>query len=214
MNDGWLALDIPAQQRQIVDGQLEAMRAGNAPPHFAVVGKMLKQIRDEVSAGAALLDAGCGSAYYYEVIEFYLPRWARYTGVDFSPAMVELARERYPDLPVSLGDLRDLSMFRDHTFDIVMSGATIAHIAEWKQALWELARVTSKWLLLHRTWVHDGDTLTFTENAYGHDVLYSKLGERELLTTLDDLGFFLTEERPSGEAIPGGAVKTYLFRRG
>ena len=119
---------IAAQQRELVDQQIAAMRAGNAPDHFKVVGKILSQLRDQTDLPSlSLLDAACGSAYYSEIAEFFVPRWVKYVGVDFNPSMLAMARHYYPALNLVRMDLRNLAL-QDVSSDFVMSGAAIVHI--------------------------------------------------------------------------------------
>ncbi len=211
---------IAARQRVLVDEQLAAMYERNAPPHFSTVGVVLNRIdREEASAEPAkrlsLLDAACGSAYYSEVIDHFAPNLVEYTGCDYNPGMVALAKECYPGLPVYECDVRKLTMFDAATFDVVLSGATIIHIREWRAALKELARVARRWLVLHRTWVHTDATPTTREihDAYGQRVWCYTFNEAQLIKQVRDLNFDLVATYPTGEAIRHGAVKTYLFRR-
>lgn len=209
---------IAAKQREIVKGQLAAMRAGDAPQHFAVLGDVLRRIRLEDGHGALrLLDAGCGSAYYSEILNHFDESIGliEYTGCDYNPGMIALAKETYPDLPIYECDVRKLIVFNDAVFDIVLSGATIIHIHEWRVVLKELTRVSRRWLVLHRTWVHTDGTPTTREihDAYGQDVWYQTFDEVELLEQVRKLNFDLVDTYPTGEGIRRGRVLTYLFRK-
>lgn len=64
-----------------------------------------------------LLDLGVGAGRTVEPLRQSLTD--RYVGLDFSPAMIEICRKRYPDADFRVGDARDLSMFRDRSFDVV-----------------------------------------------------------------------------------------------
>lgn len=211
---------IAGKQRELVDKQLADMRAGNAPEHFSTIEMVLNHIRrqevlTEPTKRLTLLDAGCGSAYYSEVVDHFAPNLVEYTGCDYNPGMVALAKERYPDLPVYECDVRKLTVFDDATFDIVLSGATIIHIREWRMALKELARIARKWLVLHRTWVHIDDTPTTRElhDAYGQQVWYYTFNEADLLKQVRKLNFDLVGTYPTGEGIRRGRVMTYPFRK-
>ena len=83
---------IATKQRELVGQQLAAMTTGNAPDHFKVVGRVLSQLRNQTDmTSLSLLDAGCGSAYYFEITDFYVPGWVEYVGVDFNPGMLATA---------------------------------------------------------------------------------------------------------------------------
>lgn len=207
---------VAAKQRQIADEQLRAMRDGNPPPHFAVVGRILSQLKQQTNQRSlSLLDAGCGSAYYYEIVHHFLPDWVRYFAADFNHGMLTMARQYYPGLPAARMDLRWLAI-RDLSMDLVLSGAAIAHIKEWGTAVEELARVTRRWLLLHRTLVNKSEPTTVSvERHYDKDVYRLRVSEQELLNLMKKLGMTLVMKCDAGEgAFPSGQENnTYLFDR-
>lgn len=67
--------------------------------------------------GHRVLDVGCGTGAH---LESYAEFGAICTGVDLSPAMLEVARRRVPDADLRIGDAKDLP-FDDDTFDIVLA---------------------------------------------------------------------------------------------
>jgi SAM-dependent methyltransferase len=62
---------------------------------------------------ATLLDVACGTGRYLEELR----RWYEVEGVDSSPAMLALARERLPDVPLREADMREFDLGR--VFDVV-----------------------------------------------------------------------------------------------
>jgi len=210
-DQNWTEESIAAAQRKLVDEQLTAMHDNKAPAHFAVIANVVSWLKEEGVEVASLLDAGCASAYYHEIIEYYHPGWCDYTGVDFNEAMLTLAESLYPSIALVKSDLRAIKL-PDRAFDVVMSGAALMHIRDWRDALGELMRVSNEWLLLHRTWVYvDGSETTIaTGDAYGHPVWFLRFGEDELVSLCEKGGFTLVNQWDSGE---GQAVYTYLFKR-
>jgi len=210
--------DIAGKQRDLVDQQLEAMRRGHAPPHFASLGELLQWLYDVVGDPSCLtlLDAACATAYYSDIIHYYVGEWIEYYGVDFNPGMVSMAQVLYPGLPIVQGNVCDMDMFSDRAFDIVLSGATIMHIEDWHTAVRELARVSRQWLILHRTWILpnvEEPTRVEMRDAYGHLVPYITFNEQELVTLVRECGFEMQRVVPSGETSPGWGNWTYLFER-
>jgi SAM-dependent methyltransferase len=208
---------IAIKQRQLVDQQLQSMRNGNAPEHFKVVGRILSQLKGQIRLKTIdVLDAGCGSAYYSEIVNFFVPGWIKYVGVDFNRGMLDMAQKFYPTLPLAYMDLQNLAI-RDESFDLVMSGAVIVHIREWNLAVRELARLTRRWLLLHRTLVYtDGRPTSVTiERHYDRDVYRVRINEGELLTLMSNLEMNLAIKCNAGEGeLPVGQENnTYLFDR-
>ena len=67
--------------------------------------------------GKSILDLGMGTGRTTE----YLLRLSRdYVGVDYSPAMSEYCRSRFPGVDFRCGDAADLSPFADGSFDVVV----------------------------------------------------------------------------------------------
>lgn len=90
-------------------------------------------------AGRRVLDAGCGSGPLSAALR---ARGAIVTGVDASPAMLELARERLggsADLYVA--DLSKPLPFADGSFDDVVSSLVLHYLEDWSAPLAELRRV-------------------------------------------------------------------------
>lgn len=87
--------------------------------------------------GMRVLDVACGPGY---VGEAAARAGATVTGLDFSPAMVELARARAPQLEFRVGDAQALP-FADRAFDAVTMNFGLLHLPHPERALLEAARV-------------------------------------------------------------------------
>lgn len=213
VRDAYANPAVAAKQRAVVEPQLKAMRSGKPPILFQVVGDILAKVVPTLPAPITLLDAGCGSAYYSEVIECFTPNCYIYTGADYNPGMVALARKKYPSLVIHQADLCSLD-FGNRSFDVVLSGACIAHIPEWEIALSEIARVASTYLILHRNpiWL-DGTPTTFDHRGdYDPGVWVYQFNEDELLSEiLGDFDVIAARNvcRPTARTV----TRTYLLRR-
>jgi SAM-dependent methyltransferase len=91
----------------------------------------------EVSPGQHLLDVACGPGH---VAAAAAARGARAQGLDFSAAMVGIARNTYPHIPVTEGDAEALP-YSDSTFDAVVSSFGLHHVPRPEAALAECRRV-------------------------------------------------------------------------
>jgi SAM-dependent methyltransferase len=206
-----MSADIPLKQRNLVDQQLRDMYEGRAVPHFAVIRDVFSRIE---ATPLRLLDAGCASGYYSEILRYMATQSIDYMGSDYNGAMVQMAKRYYPDLPFARMDIRSLG-WKDASFDAVLSSAVLAHVREWQKALSELMRVTRKWLILHRTWVNlRGKTRIEVRREYDVDVYRVYIQRSELFAWLSRGGFDLAfgmecYEGPSG----GGDTQdlTFLF---
>jgi ubiquinone/menaquinone biosynthesis C-methylase UbiE len=90
--------------------------------------------------GKKILDAGAGTG---QISAALLSTGAIVTGVDISPSMLAIAKERcaqYPDFTPLEGDLRKLP-FPDNSFDMVTSRWVLEFVPGWTKAIRELRRV-------------------------------------------------------------------------
>lgn len=90
-----------------------------------------------ISRGMQVLDVATGPGY---VAAAAARRGAVVTGLDFSSAMVGLARSRYPDIRFREGDAQALP-FADTSFDAVLICFGLLHFPDADQALREAFRV-------------------------------------------------------------------------
>ncbi len=97
--------------------------------------------------GLRVLDAGCGSGLYGELL---LERGARVTGIDQSEQMLAHARRRLAgrDVELRVADLRQPLPFADGSFDAVVSALVLHYVRDWSTPLAEFRRVLrpSGWL--------------------------------------------------------------------
>jgi SAM-dependent methyltransferase len=114
--DDWIALQEPLQ-RPLYEVLLDAV---------------------ELGPGFALLDAGCGSGV---VSLLASERGASVTGLDMSPAFVEIARLRCHAGQFRVGDLNHPLPFPDDAFDGVIFSNSLQFLANPSLAVREAARV-------------------------------------------------------------------------
>ena len=91
-----------------------------------------------VGAGSRALDVATGTG---DLAIELASRGAYVTGVDFSPAMLDLARNKAPDVDFEEGDALALR-FADGEFDAATVGFGARNFADLDKGLRELARVT------------------------------------------------------------------------
>lgn len=87
--------------------------------------------------GMRLLDVACGTGVAAQAAA---GAGARVTGVDFSPAMVVIARRLHPALAFQAGDAEGLP-FDDASFDAVIANFGIHHVEHPERAIAEARRV-------------------------------------------------------------------------
>jgi SAM-dependent methyltransferase len=92
----------------------------------------------KVGPGTRLLDVGCGSGL---TLVLATQRGAIPAGLDISPGLLEVARDRLPGADLREGDLEYLP-FADATFDAVTGINAFQFAGDPRRALREAARVT------------------------------------------------------------------------
>ena len=214
LRESWRDSAIPPRQRRLAEQQLTAYRASQP---IAVFDVLVDAIRANLvpSMKTSLLEIGCSSGYYAEVLKIKGVDVA-YVGCDYSEAFIQMARNCYPDLSFDIEDATALQ-YDDATFDIVVSGCCLLHIPDYAQAIAETARVTRRIAIFHRTPVfHTLTTQMFTKKAYGVPTLEIHFNERELISHFVANGLrvigivTLSADWHMGDA---SAVKTYVCEK-
>ncbi|MBY0340737.1 MAG: methyltransferase domain-containing protein [Rhodocyclaceae bacterium] len=211
LRTSWQSPEIPQRQRFLVDSQLSAHKRGVATPVFDVLVKALRAL--SVPAGSSVLEIGCSSGYYSEVLAS-ADLGLVYSGCDYSPAFIEMAEEKYPDIAFDVQDATELR-YADRSFDIVISGCCLLHIPEYSVAIAETARVTGQYAIFHRTPVVIGrSTEYFRKKAYGVETVEIHFNEEEFIGLLTQSGLRLVATYTLDESIPeGSACRTYVCRK-
>lgn len=211
-SDSWKNSRIPKEQLKLVDKELEKLHSGNPPSVYKVAAEALKAIPGDNRL--TLLDMGCASGYYSEVISTLTGERFEYTGADYSDAMLAVARKRYPDIRFMNLDIRHIDL-PDKSYDVVLSGAVIVHVEEWKEAIRELTRITRSFLILHRTPVTNGKSYRTQDKGYaGVPIFFNTYNKNELVNLMSGCSFKKIFERnvyPHDEK--GLGYITYVFER-
>ena len=187
--DAWKDEDIPEQQLMLAEEQLSSWLAGERIAPFDTCASLLDAIHGALTA---VLEIGCSSGYYSEVIGRRHPE-SRYVGVDYSRAFCDLGFTRFPSANFICSDTVRLP-FRDSAFPLVISGSVLLHVQDWRAALRETLRVTSRYAILHRTPVTSARTGTFTKRAYGKRLIEWSFNEDDLLQECRCFGFSLAQQ--------------------
>ena len=117
----------------------------------------------------SILDVGCGTGPIYQLIT--LPstrkRTFKYKGVDYSPAMIEVAKKEFPLGNFEVQDARSLTEAA-LSWDCVLLMHCLDHLDDYQSAIKEAARVAKKYvcIVLWRSFVDEGTRLN-DRNMYG-----------------------------------------------
>ena len=102
-------LSPAAREQQLLWGSNPSHWARFAEPHTRPLFEAVLAATS-VTAGIRLLDVGCGSGL---LLELAAARGATVTGLDVSPGLLAVARDRVPDAELWLGDLQELPFPND-----------------------------------------------------------------------------------------------------
>lgn len=185
-------------------------------PAFDALTEILDRNIPNVN-GLNLLEIGCSSGYYYDVLRIKGIQ-ASYRGCDYSEAFIALARHHYPGVPFDVEDAVGLR-YRSESFDIVVSGCCILHIADYEKAISEAARVSRTYVVFHRTPImHLHGPLVFRKKAYGFETIEIHFNEQKLvelfsahkLCIIDVNTHYISWDTKRQDAL---AMKTYLCKK-
>jgi ubiquinone/menaquinone biosynthesis C-methylase UbiE len=125
-----------------------------------------------------------------------LPGGLRYTGIDYSRAMIARARTHYPSTAFEEADATSLP-YADGAYDIVFNGVSLMHIIDYQAVIREAARVAARYCIFHTVPIFDDHQTTFLRKyAYGAPVVEVVFGKRELMELCREAGLRLEREWP------------------
>lgn len=210
MVTAWQDPAIPARQRALVQSELESMYRGAPPVVYQVLGNLLSPILQDQDS---VLEIGCASGYYYEILEYLLNRRLAYTGVDYSSPLVAMAREFYPQAVFEEADGAALP-FEDRRFHCAISSCVLLHTPNWTDHVKETIRVADRYVAVHRTPVCRTHPTHFLKKfAYGVETVELRFNEAAFLQAFLQEGLTL-ENAIQYHADPAGDAfeVSYLFR--
>jgi 2-polyprenyl-3-methyl-5-hydroxy-6-metoxy-1,4-benzoquinol methylase len=108
----------------------------NNPAFLKLVGNL---------KGKTVLDAGCGEGYNTRI---FARMGAKITGIDISPRLIEHARLAEQKEPLGIRyepvSFTDMSIFKDESFDTVVSTMALMDSPDFEKAITEIYRVLKK----------------------------------------------------------------------
>jgi 2-polyprenyl-3-methyl-5-hydroxy-6-metoxy-1,4-benzoquinol methylase len=167
-----------------------------------------------VSAGARVLDVGCGEGRFAAVLA---RAQAEVVGIDVAAEPLRRARLRHPELDLRQVPVQGAWPLQDASFDAVWAGEVIEHVADTAGWLSELRRVLrSGGLLLLSTPSHGRlQMLRWALDPHIFDAHFNPRADhlrfytrRTLTELLEDFGFHDVDVRSAGG--PPGARRQLL----
>lgn len=212
---GWFAARTVSRQERAYRRLIAAMKNGEPRLDFRIAAEAVAATG---LSNPRLLEIGCGSGYYSEILTTLLPGDVRYTGIDYSEAMIARAREHYPAVAFEVADATKLP-YAEQAFDIAFNGVSLMHVIDYHAAIREAARV-ARFCIFHSVPVFENYRTTYlSKYAYGAPVVEVVFGKQELMSLCSDAGLRLMREWPGipydVHDVTGhhSSATTYLFAR-
>lgn len=211
----WQQADIVAKQDMSQQQTQQALQSGELNRTLQAFKTAMQAIPFDNQQ--SILEIGCSTGYYVTIFNHLFPGELDYTGTDYSAAMIDAARQRYPDHPFFVADAAALPI-PDNAYDMVLSAGVLMFVQDYQRAIAETVRTARDWCIFHRipTLPHH-KTVYLSGDAYGVDVATIYFQEAELRRLFQQNGLTLHAvydidkiDRVRGEPV---MMKTYLCRR-
>ena len=135
---GYTAEEVAKFENETWSRCANSYMAGFGPLVRAAIEPLLDKV--SITAGERVLDEGTGPGLVAEAIA---ERQADVVGIDFSDAMLAVARQLHPDLDFKKASAEKLP-FQDNEFDVVVGNFILHHSGAPEKVLSEAYRVLSK----------------------------------------------------------------------
>jgi len=179
MTSAWQSAEIPAKQRSLVQAELNGMYKGKTPPVYQV---LTESLRPYTYPGCSILEIGCSSGYYYEILEYLLNKRISYTGADYSDPLIKMAKDYYPKAKFHVADGANLP-FKNEEFFVAISSCILLHVPNYQEHIKETVRVAQRFVIAHRTPVcRQRPTQYLKKFAYGVETVELLYNENEIIS--------------------------------
>ncbi len=124
------------------------MATGELPEMFCSIA-LANIVKSVYKKDMKVLDVGCGAGHYLKVLRDLINKNIDYTGIDFSPSYIKLAKKAFKDTAkFAVGAIQNLP-FKNNQFNIVTANNIILHLPPPPlKALKELLRVSKKYVVV------------------------------------------------------------------
>ena len=148
----------------------------------------LRRFARALPEGGRVLDLGCGTGR--PLAGWLIGEGFKVTGADFSPSMLELARERWPDGDWRLADMRSLDL--GESFDGILGWDSFFHLTQDEQRAC-LPRLAEHLLPSGALMVTVGpEAGEVTGHVDGRPVYHASLSPADYAAVLEDCGMRMT----------------------
>ena len=191
---------------------LYARRARGGEPEMDAAAQAAELLAPFITPGTTLLDAGCGSGYYW---------WSfkkrgldvEYHGLDHSPTLIAIGREHLAAAGLAPERLMTRSIEEiTETYDLVLCCNTLSFCPDFRRPLERLAFAARRALLIRTNigpkTVYRWETDGYLDEGHNHLKAYwNQYAESEMTAFLREKGFRVT---PITDRRTGGRMETVV----
>jgi SAM-dependent methyltransferase len=202
--DGWMRYCIWEHSESVK--ALYRKRCRKEVEEMTAHAQAAELLAPRVVAGDSLLDAGCGSGYFYHsLVARGIP--ADYWGIDAASSLVEIGREELPAFGLRRERIEALRLEDlDGDFDHAVCINVLSNIDNYHRPLERLLKGARKTVLLRES-LKDGAEYTYVEDRFldsGVDlrVHVNHYDRREIVSFIESYGFraeLILDRRTGGE---------------
>ncbi len=135
--------------------------------------------------GADILDLGCGTGE--PIAKFFIENGMKITGIDGSPKMIELCKQRFPQMDWQIGDMRKINLGKK--FDAIIAWDSFFHLpSEDQRKMFSIFRqhISPDGTLVFTTGTENGEVYSTMD---GHSFYHASLNLEEYRKLLVEHGF-------------------------
>jgi SAM-dependent methyltransferase len=151
---------------------------------------------------ARILDLGCGMGE--PIARWLIEQGHSVTGIDAAPAMLAIARDRFPDAEWIEGDMRDLDLGR--RFDAIIAWDSFFHLSpdDQREMFGVFGRhIRPRGVLLFTTGTEAGEK---TNELWGEPLYHASLSPAEYRRRLGEAGFVVIRHKADDADCAGHSV--------
>ena len=161
--DGWMRYCIWEHSATVRD--LYRQRCRGEAEEMTAHAQAAELLQDRASAGDTVLDAGCGSGYFYHSLRARgIP--AEYWGIDAAPTLIEIGRAELPAFGLPADRLQAVRLEDlDGEFDHVVCINVLSNIDNYHRPLERLLNMARKTVILRES-LKDGAAYAYVRDEY------------------------------------------------
>ena len=191
---GWTSSEVASRQHRAFRPLLQDLHNGCPRKDFLALAYAINAAKER---NPTIIELGCGSGWNYEVLCALYAEPFSYTGLDCSPAMIEIARNTYSDPKFMIGDATATDL-PDRSCDILISGTVLMHLRNYEKAIAESKRLARRWCIFHTVPILEHRKTTYLRKlAYGQETIEIIFNKQELERLLNESGLKIVLELPS-----------------